>query len=146
ARVRLPWFRHFAMAGPARAARHAARGRAAPARGDREGAGAAGGARAPGAVGAHSGGQHARAVRRGDPRRYRALGQAGARTEDRAAMTRPNFIIVLIDDLRFDEFGAGGHPYMATPHVDRLAHEGAIFERAFHTTPICSPNRASIMT
>jgi arylsulfatase A-like enzyme len=61
-------------------------------------------------------------------------------------MRRPNFLIILIDDLRFDEFGAGGHPYMKTPHIDRIAHEGAIFERAFHTTPICSPNRASILT
>jgi N-acetylglucosamine-6-sulfatase len=59
---------------------------------------------------------------------------------------QPNFLVILIDDLRFDEFGAGGHPYMKTPHIDRLAHEGALFERAFHTTPICSPNRASIMT
>jgi len=59
---------------------------------------------------------------------------------------RPNLLVVLIDDLRFDEFGAGGHPYLRTPHIDRLAHEGALFERAFHTTPICSPNRASILT
>jgi N-acetylglucosamine-6-sulfatase len=59
---------------------------------------------------------------------------------------RPNFLVILIDDLRFDEFGAGGHPYMKTPHIDRIAREGAIFERAFHTTPICSPNRASILT
>ena len=59
---------------------------------------------------------------------------------------RPNFLIILIDDLRFDEFGAGGHPYLKTPHIDRIAREGAIFERAFHTTPICSPNRASILT
>ena len=59
---------------------------------------------------------------------------------------RPNFLVILIDDLRFDEFGAGGHPYLKTPHIDRIAHEGAIFERAFHTTPICSPNRASILT
>jgi arylsulfatase A-like enzyme len=59
---------------------------------------------------------------------------------------RPNFLVILIDDLRFDEFGAGGHPYMKTPHIDRLAAEGALFERAFHTTPICSPNRASIVT
>jgi arylsulfatase A-like enzyme len=59
---------------------------------------------------------------------------------------RPNFLVILIDDLRFDEFGAGGHPYMKTPHIDRIAHEGALFERAFHTTPICSPNRASILT
>ena len=59
---------------------------------------------------------------------------------------KPNFLVILIDDLRYDEFGAGGHPYMKTPHIDRLAHEGALFERAFHTTPICSPNRASIVT
>jgi N-acetylglucosamine-6-sulfatase len=59
---------------------------------------------------------------------------------------KPNFLVILIDDLRYDEFGAGGHPYMQTPHIDRLAREGAIFERAFHTTPICSPNRASIVS
>ncbi|MFO1314350.1 MAG: sulfatase-like hydrolase/transferase [Burkholderiales bacterium] len=59
---------------------------------------------------------------------------------------KPNLLVILIDDLRYDEFGAGGHPYMVTPNVDRLAHEGALFERAFHTTPICSPNRASIVT
>ena len=61
-------------------------------------------------------------------------------------MKKPNFLVILIDDLRYDEFGAGGHPYMKTPHTDRIAAEGALFERAFHTTPICSPNRASIMT
>lgn len=59
---------------------------------------------------------------------------------------KPNFLVILIDDLRYDEFGAGGHPYMKTPHIDRIAQEGALFERAFHTTPICSPNRASILS
>jgi len=59
---------------------------------------------------------------------------------------RPNLLVILIDDLRFDEFGAGGHPYMKTPHIDRIAREGAICTRAFHTTPLCSPNRASIVT
>jgi arylsulfatase A-like enzyme len=63
-----------------------------------------------------------------------------------AKRKQPNLLVILVDDLRCDEFGAGGHPYMKTPHIDRLAREGALFERAFHTTPICSPNRASIMT
>jgi N-acetylglucosamine-6-sulfatase len=58
----------------------------------------------------------------------------------------PNVLVILVDDLRFDEFGAGGHPYMKTPHIDRIAHEGVHFTRAFHPTPICSPNRASILT
>jgi arylsulfatase A-like enzyme len=59
---------------------------------------------------------------------------------------RPNVLVILIDDLRFDEFGAGGHPYMKTPHIDRLAREGVTCANAFHTTPLCSPNRASILT
>ena len=59
---------------------------------------------------------------------------------------KPNLIVILIDDLRFDETGASGHPYMKTPSIDRLAREGARFENAFHTTPLCSPNRASIVT
>jgi N-acetylglucosamine-6-sulfatase len=62
------------------------------------------------------------------------------------ARKQPNILVILIDDLRYDEFGAGGHPYMKTPHIDRIAHEGVLFERAFHTTSICSPNRASILT
>jgi len=59
---------------------------------------------------------------------------------------RPNLVVILVDDLRFDETGASGHPYMRTPHIDRLAHEGAQCANAFHTTPLCSPNRASILT
>jgi arylsulfatase A-like enzyme len=59
---------------------------------------------------------------------------------------KPNLIVLLIDDLRFDETGASGHPYMRTPHIDRLANEGGRFVNAFHTTPLCSPNRASIVT
>jgi arylsulfatase A-like enzyme len=59
---------------------------------------------------------------------------------------RPNVVVILIDDLRFDETGASGHPYLKTPHIDRLAREGARFVNAFHTTPLCSPNRACILT
>src|SRR5262245_57974739 len=59
---------------------------------------------------------------------------------------RPTIILVVIDDLRWDEFGAGGHPYLTTPNIDRLAREGALFSRAFHATPLCSPNRACILT
>ncbi len=60
--------------------------------------------------------------------------------------TRPNVIVIVVDDLRFDEFGAGGHPYLETPNIDRLATEGVMFLDAFHAVPLCSPNRASILT
>ncbi len=59
---------------------------------------------------------------------------------------RPNLVVILIDDLRFDELGICGHPYMKTPAIDRIGHEGMVFTNAFHTTPLCSPNRASIVT
>ncbi len=62
------------------------------------------------------------------------------------ADTRPNVVFVLLDDVRWDDLGAGGHPWVQTPNFDRVAHEGALFTNAFAATPLCSPNRASILT
>lgn len=58
----------------------------------------------------------------------------------------PNIVVVLVDDLRWDEIGAAGHPYLRTPHIDQLVREGARFRNAFVTTPLCSPSRASFLT
>lgn len=60
--------------------------------------------------------------------------------------SRPNIVVIVVDDLRFDELGVAGHPFLETPNVDRLASEGAMFTAAFHSVPLCSPNRASILT
>jgi N-acetylglucosamine-6-sulfatase len=59
---------------------------------------------------------------------------------------RPNIIFILIDDLRWDELGCAGHPFIKTPNIDRIAKEGAMFRNAFMTTPLCSPSRASFLT
>jgi len=59
---------------------------------------------------------------------------------------RPNIVFVITDDQRFDSLGATGHPYAQTPHLDRLAREGALFRNFFATTPLCSPSRASFLT
>jgi N-acetylglucosamine-6-sulfatase len=58
----------------------------------------------------------------------------------------PNVVVVLVDDMRWDDYGAAGHPFIETPHIDRLAREGARFGNAFATTPLCSPSRASLLT
>jgi len=71
-------------------------------------------------------------------------GEAGS--EPTGAALRPNIIVIVVDDLRWDELGMTGHPFLETPHVDRLATEGAWFSNAFHAVPLCSPNRASILT
>lgn len=59
---------------------------------------------------------------------------------------RPNIVVIVVDDLRWDEFGAAGHPYLETPNIDRLATEGAWFRNAFHAVSLCSPNRATLLT
>ncbi|HXV40695.1 MAG TPA: sulfatase-like hydrolase/transferase [Steroidobacteraceae bacterium] len=66
-----------------------------------------------------------------------------ARARSRA---QPNIVIIVVDDLRYDEYGAGGHPYLETPHIDALGASGVTFTQAYHTTPLCSPNRACILT
>ncbi|MFM8533576.1 MAG: sulfatase [Acidimicrobiia bacterium] len=63
-----------------------------------------------------------------------------------AADTRPNILLVVVDDLRWDDFGAAEHPFARTPHLDRLAREGAQFRNFFCATPLCSPSRANILT
>jgi N-acetylglucosamine-6-sulfatase len=59
---------------------------------------------------------------------------------------RPNIVFILIDDLRWDELGIAGHPFIKTPNIDRIGREGALFRNAFMTTPLCSPSRASFLT
>ena len=59
---------------------------------------------------------------------------------------RPNIVVVLVDDLRWDEIGCAGHPFVRTPHIDRIAREGARFRNGFCTTPLCSPVRACLLT
>jgi arylsulfatase A-like enzyme len=69
-----------------------------------------------------------------------------ASTTAPATPRRPNIVFVLVDDMRWDDLGAAGHPFIETPHMDRLASEGARFTNAFATTPLCSPSRASFLT
>jgi arylsulfatase A-like enzyme len=70
----------------------------------------------------------------------------GTSCTDRAAARPPNVVLVVVDDLRWDDLGIAGHPFVETPHIDRLAREGARFLNAFAATPLCSPSRASILT
>lgn len=63
-----------------------------------------------------------------------------------SAETPRNIVFILVDDLRFDALGCMGHPYLQTPHIDQLAAEGVMFDRAYVTTSLCSPSRASILS
>jgi arylsulfatase A-like enzyme len=56
----------------------------------------------------------------------------------------PNVIVMLVDDLGFSDFGCYGSE-IPTPHVDATAQQGVRFAN-FHSTPMCSPTRAALMT
>jgi len=60
--------------------------------------------------------------------------------------SRPNVVFVLTDDQRWDQLSCEGHPFLETPHIDRLAAEGARFANMFVTTSLCSPSRASFLS
>lgn len=62
-------------------------------------------------------------------------------------MLRPNILLLLTDQQRFDTIEALGGVFGArTPHLNRLAESGVRFERAYCTAPVCSPSRATLMT
>ncbi len=63
-----------------------------------------------------------------------------------AAQQAPNILFILSDDHRFDFAGYEGHPFIETPALDRLAKEGVNFTRAYVTSSLCSPSRASFLT
>jgi arylsulfatase A-like enzyme len=59
---------------------------------------------------------------------------------------RPNIVFILSDDHRWDAMGNMGHPFIKTPHLDRLAQEGVRFTNNFAAVPLCSPSRGCCLT
>ena len=62
------------------------------------------------------------------------------------AAERPDVVFILLDDLRYDALSFLDHPYVETPHIDKLREQGAWMENAFVTTSICCPSRATFLT
>ena len=63
-----------------------------------------------------------------------------------SAEQRPNIVLIIADDLAWDDSGPYGNDRIRTPNLDRLAAEGMKFTRAILTASSCSPSRASIIT
>lgn len=58
---------------------------------------------------------------------------------------KPNILFIAVDDLR-PALACYGDPVAQTPHMDRLAAQGVLFERAYCQVAVCNPSRASLMT
>jgi len=61
-------------------------------------------------------------------------------------MEQTNLLILMDDEHSSKALGCYGHPLVKTPHLDRLAANGTLFERAYSNSPICVPARATIAT
>ena len=59
---------------------------------------------------------------------------------------RPNFLFIITDQHRADHLGCTGHPVLKTPNIDSIAANGTVFDRFYVATPVCQPNRSTLIT
>ncbi len=79
--------------------------------------------------------------------RLPATAAASSTAHQAAAANRPNLILIISDQFRWDCVGAMGiNPMDLTPNLDAMASRGVLFRSAFTNQPVCAPARASIFT
>src|ERR1044071_8078102 len=72
---------------------------------------------------------------------------AAAQAQPQNTASRPNLILIISDQFRWDCVGAMGlNPMNLTPNLDQMAGRGVLFRSAFCNQPVCAPARASIFT
>ncbi|MBN1818506.1 MAG: sulfatase-like hydrolase/transferase [Sedimentisphaerales bacterium] len=59
---------------------------------------------------------------------------------------KPNFVIIYADDLGYGDLSCFGHPTLKTPHLDRMAAEGAKLTQFYSAASVCTPSRAALLT
>ena len=70
----------------------------------------------------------------------------GSGQEAASERKRPNILFIFPDQMRGQAMGCMGNPDVKTPHLDKLAADGLLFERTYANTPVCCPARAIILT
>jgi arylsulfatase A-like enzyme len=65
---------------------------------------------------------------------------------DAADSAKPNFVVILADDLGYGDLSSYGATDLQTPHIDSLVARGLKFDFAYANCPVCSPTRASLFT
>ena len=61
-------------------------------------------------------------------------------------MTAPNIVFILADDLGWADLGVYGATDFKTPHLDRLAAQGVVFDAAYCNSPLCAPSRFTLVS
>ena len=65
---------------------------------------------------------------------------------DHSDTTKPNFLVILCDDLGYGDLGCYGHPTIKTPQLDALARQGWRLTDCYSAAPVCSSSRAGLLT
>jgi len=60
--------------------------------------------------------------------------------------TRPNIVLIVSDDQRWDLMSNRGHPFVDTPSLDAMASTGTLMQNAFVPVALCSPSRGALLT
>ncbi len=63
-----------------------------------------------------------------------------------SATKKPNFIIILADDMGYGDMSAYGAQGINTPHLDKMAAQGVKFTNFYSSSGVCSPSRAGMLT
>ena len=71
---------------------------------------------------------------------------AQGKTAQGKSPTKPNFIIVMVDDMGYEGVSCFGNPYFDTPEIDRLAAEGMRLTDFHSSGTVCSPTRTGLLT
>ena len=58
----------------------------------------------------------------------------------------PNILLIVADDLGWNDLSLTGNPTISTPNIDRLARKGSFFTQFLTAAPICTPSRAAMLT
>ena len=61
-------------------------------------------------------------------------------TIDAAEISKPNLVVILIDDMGYGDIGPFGSKVNRTPHLDRMSREGMKLT-SFYAAPVCTPSR-----
>ena len=71
---------------------------------------------------------------------------SGSKSEEDAKATKPNIVVIYLDDLGYGDVGAYGATEIKTPNMDRLAREGVMFTDGHASSSTCTPSRYALLT
>ncbi|MEX0981790.1 MAG: sulfatase-like hydrolase/transferase [Bacteroidales bacterium] len=66
--------------------------------------------------------------------------------EEKEKNSKPNIVLVFIDDMGYGDMVAFGHPTIRTPNLDKMASEGQKWTNFYVASSVCSPSRAALLT